>query len=631
MRRSKNILLLFFFVFSSVILNPLFCQEKPRIAVLPFSPLEVSESEARVITSLFETALVKTGVYNVLEQNQISEILDAQAFSLSGCTDDACAVEVGELLSAELIILGEFSRVGERYIANAKIIDVELGKNEAADSVSAGSIADMTDTQITLLAYKLAGLTYTGGGAEVKIVENFSEVFINTEPDGADIYINGRKRGVSPILIEKVPQGQVQVTASKGNMYGELQKAITGSDLVEIYIKLDVTYGRMFIKSSVAEVDVLIDGENKGRLRKDLYKDIPAGTHTLTLNGEGWFWEDQILIEKEKTLTVEAYPREMAVFRYSLPAGAEGRIESKTISEKLSDSGKLDLPAGSYTVVVTLPDHDPVEQEITMMRADVIEFTPDMKFSQAFLDEKARDEYQAELQELQAWAEQNPESFKGQFDRFYNFYTELLESGYSFAIIEHAALEGAEAAVSGMIDELIIWKDANPDDFRGQFKRFYKLYLWIAEYGDLFSSLQDTVKIEALNAGRARIDELDAKTGAAGKGWSKTKKIVFWSSVSAFLAGQAAGHLVYWLLAEPEREFYEDTVDGANTPALAEESHKKLAFYRGLAFTGWGISAAGFTGAVVTPFIGGGTFSGLWEREKADISGKMAEMNGGIQ
>ncbi|HAK45445.1 MAG TPA: hypothetical protein DCO79_05950, partial [Spirochaeta sp.] len=271
--------------------------------------------------------------------------------------------------------------MGGRYIATAKIINVEHGRNENADSVSADNIADMTDTKIGLLAYKLAGLTYTGGGAEVKIVENFSEVFINTDPDGADIHINGRLRGVSPVLIEKVPQGSVNVTATKGNMYGELQKSISGSDLVEMFLKLEVTLGRMFIKSSVAELDVLIDGESQGRLKKDLYKDIPAGTHTLTLKGEGWFWEEDILIEKEKTLTVDAYPREMAIFRWSLPDDAEGSIESKSFSEKLTGSGKLDLPADTYSVKVSRPDYDPVEQEITMARADIIEFEPELTYS----------------------------------------------------------------------------------------------------------------------------------------------------------------------------------------------------------------------------------------------------------
>jgi len=578
MKKRTMYRLLFFVVLSSILITNSFSQEKPRVAVLPFSALEVSESEARVIMSLFETALVKTEVYNVLEQNQISEILDAQAYSISGCTDDACAVEVGELLSAELIVLGELSQVGGRYIATAKIINVEHGRNENADSVSADNIADMTDTKIGLLAYKLAGLTYTGGGAEVKIVENFSEVFINTDPDGADIHINGRLRGVSPVLIEKVPQGSVNVTATKGNMYGELQKSISGSDLVEMFLKLEVTLGRMFIKSSVAELDVLIDGESQGRLKKDLYKDIPAGTHTLTLKGEGWFWEEDILIEKEKTLTVDAYPREMAIFRWSLPDDAEGSIESKSFSEKLTGSGKLDLPADTYSVKVSRPDYDPVEQEITMARADIIEFEPELTYSQVYLDSLALENYAAEFETLQAWQNKYPDNYKGQFDRYYKFHSKLAESGYDF------------------------------------------------------TELKEEVKTAALSAGRERIDELDAMiAGTGGEGWSKPQKIAFWSSVGSFAGGFVATGLTYWLLFYPEEEYYRDPTDGANTSELAIESHKKLAFYEALMWSGGVISSAGLIGTIRTPFIGSNLFTGIWEKEKKEISGRMAELQGGIR
>ncbi len=215
--RIKRFILIFFIVMT--ICMPLFSQQKSRVAVLPFGGVEVSKSEAKVITGLFETALVKTGVYNVIEQNQIAEILDAQAFSLSGCTDDACAVEVGKLLSAEMIIIGELALIGGRYIANAKIIDVAIGKNVNADSVSADDIGKMADTEINLLAYKLAGLTYSGGDG-VRIADSFGEIFLETNPSGAEVFVNGVRRGLSPVVIEQIPLGKTLITVKKGNMSG---------------------------------------------------------------------------------------------------------------------------------------------------------------------------------------------------------------------------------------------------------------------------------------------------------------------------------------------------------------------------------------------------------------------------
>ena len=143
--------------------------EQPRVAVVPFNAIGVSEKDAQVLSGLFETALVKTNSFSVIEQNQVKEIVDAQAYSMSGCTDEACAIEFGELLSAEQIILGDVSIIGGKFIINAKIIDVAQGKNIKADNVEANSMADMTQAT-ELLAFKLAGayLQSGRGGADCR-------------------------------------------------------------------------------------------------------------------------------------------------------------------------------------------------------------------------------------------------------------------------------------------------------------------------------------------------------------------------------------------------------------------------------------------------------------------------------
>jgi hypothetical protein len=55
------------------------------MAVLPFNEINASKSDAEAITGLFETSFVNTGVYNVIEQAQMDEILTVQEFSLFNC------------------------------------------------------------------------------------------------------------------------------------------------------------------------------------------------------------------------------------------------------------------------------------------------------------------------------------------------------------------------------------------------------------------------------------------------------------------------------------------------------------------------------------------------------------------
>lgn len=155
----KRLLVIFFLGAFSIFCPPLFSQSKPRIAVIPFNPAGVSEQESRVLTELFETGLVNTDVFQVIEQNRVKEIVEAQKYSLEGCTDEACAVEFGRLLAADRIILGTVSVLGSRFIITAKIINVQSGENLKADKVTAESLEGLTD-KAELLAFKLAGITY---------------------------------------------------------------------------------------------------------------------------------------------------------------------------------------------------------------------------------------------------------------------------------------------------------------------------------------------------------------------------------------------------------------------------------------------------------------------------------------
>ena len=128
-----------------------------------------------MLTEVFETGMVNTEAFQVIEQNRVQEIVEAQKYALEDCTDEACAVEFGRLLAADRIVLGTFSSVGGQFIINAKIIDVETGQNIKADKVTAATINEMTE-KVELLAFKLAGLTVAPSGAEERIAREFGEL-----------------------------------------------------------------------------------------------------------------------------------------------------------------------------------------------------------------------------------------------------------------------------------------------------------------------------------------------------------------------------------------------------------------------------------------------------------------------
>ena len=384
-------------IFIILILTVVVClpaQEPPRIAVVPFNPVGVSESDASVITSLFETALVQTESFNVIEQNQISDIMEAQAYTMTGCTDESCAIEVGKLLAAEQIILGELSTIGGKFILNAKIIDVQEGRNIKADKVEAAGMGDMTDAA-ELLAYKLAGLTFTSGG-DVQVAQAFGEAMIETSPAGADIYINGVKKGTSPDLITRIPLGTIRVEARKGNLYA-LKEVDVSAETARISLTLEEQYGNLFIKSSDPAVDVYLDGSRLGALGSGFFDNLAVGDHTLELKGADVYWTGDITLEAGKSTRVEAYPRGFGYLQYSLPDQVQGEITGTQFRQVLHGSGTIQLYEGQYSIKATGNIYQDIKESIKVTRGQQLSFKPQMEFTpehiQRLAEERRTEEF----------------------------------------------------------------------------------------------------------------------------------------------------------------------------------------------------------------------------------------------
>jgi TolB-like protein len=378
MKKSLSILL-----FCLIALS-LSAQENRRTAVVPFNAVGVSENEAMIITGLFETALVNTKSFSVIEQSQIVDIMEAQAYSLGGCTDESCAIEVGKLLSAEQIILGDLSTIGGKIILNAKIIDVEKGFNIKADNVEASGMGEMT-TAVELLAYKLAGLTFTSGG-NVQVAHSFGEILIETSPPGADIFINGVKKGVSPDLISRIPFGKITIEAKKDNLYA-MKNIEVSSDTAMLSLSLEVQYGKIFIKSSDSSVDVYLDGKVLGPLGSGFFDNLSIGSHSLELKGDSVYWRDDVNVELGSSTKIDAYPQGYGLLSYSLPKGVQAEVSGNDFNRTISGEGRLNYVwVGRYTIRILGEKYVDYEENFQVNKDSEISFIPELVISQTYLE-----------------------------------------------------------------------------------------------------------------------------------------------------------------------------------------------------------------------------------------------------
>jgi len=131
---------------------------KPYIAVLDFGSPVLSETELISITNQFRSNLVRLNKYTVLNRSKMEIILDEQNFQLSGCTEEACAVEIGKLLSVSHIFFGEIGKIGKTYTIDISSINVETGQIEKSYSKSFIGEKDDFLRILESIAYEISGV-----------------------------------------------------------------------------------------------------------------------------------------------------------------------------------------------------------------------------------------------------------------------------------------------------------------------------------------------------------------------------------------------------------------------------------------------------------------------------------------
>lgn len=105
-------------------------QSQLTVAVLEFNnSADLSSNELSALTQRFRSILTSRQVVTVLERDKMSEILKEQDFILSdNCNTKECAVQVGQLLGVQVMVSGEFGKVGDAYSIDIRCIDVETGR-----------------------------------------------------------------------------------------------------------------------------------------------------------------------------------------------------------------------------------------------------------------------------------------------------------------------------------------------------------------------------------------------------------------------------------------------------------------------------------------------------------------------
>ncbi|MBI9103747.1 MAG: PEGA domain-containing protein [Spirochaetales bacterium] len=182
------------------------------------SPLGVSESELNGFTTILEASFISTGSFRVIAQNERDTILEEQAFSLSGCSDQACAIEIGELISADYLITGSLNKTGSRYIVSINLMSVQSGEIEKNAIVTLYTLLSVEElkTKCRELAETIAGIETESGYAGRQVESYTGSLTFNVIPTDATLIFNLTTEYTDyPAKVENFPVGDypVRITA----------------------------------------------------------------------------------------------------------------------------------------------------------------------------------------------------------------------------------------------------------------------------------------------------------------------------------------------------------------------------------------------------------------------------------
>ncbi|MBI4655576.1 MAG: hypothetical protein HY746_02390 [Elusimicrobia bacterium] len=129
--------------------------EAVNIAVAEFTGKNVSMADASIVADFLRTELVNTGLFNVMDRNNMETVLAEQKFQASGCTEQQCAVEMGKLLNVRQMVIGSLSKLLDTYYITVNLIDVQTGRIIASFDQEASSAKELKQACRTL-AQKLS-------------------------------------------------------------------------------------------------------------------------------------------------------------------------------------------------------------------------------------------------------------------------------------------------------------------------------------------------------------------------------------------------------------------------------------------------------------------------------------------
>ena len=160
-------IIVIFLSLCSIVFSQIKTQERTKIAVYKFESDALTASQTLEISKFLTDELRNYPEYNVMDWSNVGKVLGfveeqnvladlSSQKNKAQCSSDRCYAELGNRLGVEQMMVGSVSKIGNRFLVNVSLQDVEeikvLG---TAKSQIKGDLGDILDSLPTLVAQVL--------------------------------------------------------------------------------------------------------------------------------------------------------------------------------------------------------------------------------------------------------------------------------------------------------------------------------------------------------------------------------------------------------------------------------------------------------------------------------------------
>ncbi len=305
--------------------------------------------------------------------------------------------------------VSEESLVTAKFVLAERLGDIFVSSNLGGaeiflDHVSTGKVTPDTIFDVMVGEHKVAvtksGYSVFPESATVMVIEasvvtvnfvlaqNVGGLFVNSTPQGAEIYLNHENSGESTPSLLSLPEGDYIVSVAKFGYFADPESVVVEvvkDSLAMVDFVLSENTGSIFVGSTPPGANITLDYVFTGKTTPDTLFDIVLGDHTVSVESPGYLASPEslvITVYQNQTASAEFVLLDTLYGSLSVSSNIDGAtivIDNQSTDESTPHLYFNSVPIGTHIVSVFKEAHSndaPAKEVVDIVTGDtmVVEF-----------------------------------------------------------------------------------------------------------------------------------------------------------------------------------------------------------------------------------------------------------------